>query len=64
MTDSDYVCSDRGQQYELLDWLAEITFPMESRFQDVNFARKVYPSVVRRIIDSGVSSETPLFANI
>lgn len=43
-----------GQQYELLDWLQQVTFPMESRFQDVDFARRVYDTVVRRIIDSGV----------
>ncbi|KAK7693766.1 hypothetical protein QCA50_003338 [Cerrena zonata] len=46
----------RGQQYELLDWLAEVTFPMESRFRDVNFARKAYPSVVRRIINCGTTT--------
>jgi hypothetical protein len=29
-----------GQQYELLDWLTEVTFPMETRFADVDFARR------------------------
>ena len=56
---TDGTCSDRGQQYELLDWLDNVTFPMESKFKDPSFARKAYPSVVRRIIDSGVSSEFP-----
>ncbi|PCH37847.1 Metallo-dependent hydrolase [Wolfiporia cocos MD-104 SS10] len=45
-----------GQQYELLDWLAEVTFPMEARFADVNFAQQVYGSVVRRIIDCGTTT--------
>ncbi|KAJ7063430.1 hypothetical protein C8F01DRAFT_1055762 [Mycena amicta] len=45
-----------GQQYELLDWLDKITFPMESRFGDPDFARQNYPAVVRRIIDSGTTT--------
>ncbi|KAJ7271938.1 hypothetical protein B0H12DRAFT_1044019 [Mycena haematopus] len=45
-----------GQQYELLDWLENITFPMESRFSNPDFARRTYPSVVRRIIDSGTTT--------
>lgn len=43
-----------GQQHELLDWLSEVTFPMESRFANIDFAREAYQSVVRRIIDYGV----------
>ena len=43
-----------GQQHELLDWLSEVTFPMEAKFADPRFARKAYHAVVRRIIDSGV----------
>jgi cytosine/adenosine deaminase-related metal-dependent hydrolase len=43
-----------GQQYELLDWLYEVTFPMEARFGDVNFARRAYELIVKRIINSGV----------
>ena len=52
------VCARRrthsGQQYELLEWLAEVTFPMEARFADVGFARKAYASVIRRTLDYGV----------
>ena len=44
-----------GQQYELLDWLSEVTFPMEARFSDVGFARRAYTSVIKRTIDFGVS---------
>jgi cytosine/adenosine deaminase-related metal-dependent hydrolase len=43
-----------GQQYQLLDWLENVTFPMEAKFSDIDFARRTYRSVVRRIIDSGV----------
>ncbi|EPQ58278.1 guanine deaminase [Gloeophyllum trabeum ATCC 11539] len=45
-----------GQQYELLDWLENVTFPMESRFSDVDFARHTYKTVVRRVIDSGTTT--------
>ena len=43
-----------GQQYELLDWLQQITFPMEARFVDVDFARRAYRHIVKRVINSGV----------
>lgn len=43
-----------GGQHQLLDWLKECTFPMESKFADVEFAERKYRSVVRRIIDNGV----------
>ena len=49
-----------GQEHELLDWLAKVTFPTEARFEDVAFARKSYTSAVRRIIDNGVRSVSPL----
>jgi len=44
-----------GQQYTLLDWLEKVTYPMEAKFADVDFARRTYSSVVRRIVDAGVS---------
>ncbi|KAG6820865.1 hypothetical protein H0H93_010692 [Arthromyces matolae] len=33
-----------GQQYELLDWLSNVTFPMEAKFSDIEFARRSYKS--------------------
>ncbi|KAI0082846.1 guanine deaminase [Panus rudis PR-1116 ss-1] len=45
-----------GQQHELLDWLAEVTFPMEARFKDPVFARETYTTVVRRIVDCGTTT--------
>ncbi|KAF7305055.1 hypothetical protein MKEN_01220500 [Mycena kentingensis (nom. inval.)] len=45
-----------GQQYELLEWLENITFPMESMYADAAFAERTYSSVVRRIIDCGTTT--------
>ncbi|KAL5490342.1 hypothetical protein ACEPAI_5175 [Sanghuangporus weigelae] len=45
-----------GQQYELLDWLENVTFPMESRFRDVEVAKMIYPEVVRRFIAFGTTT--------
>ncbi|KAG6853024.1 hypothetical protein C0991_007395 [Blastosporella zonata] len=45
-----------GQQYELLDWLNNIIFPTEAKFSDIDFARRSYKSVVRRIIDCGTTT--------
>jgi len=45
-----------GGQYQLLDWLENCTFPMESKFADVDYARRTYRSVVRRIIDCGTTT--------
>ncbi|PIL24226.1 hypothetical protein GSI_13979 [Ganoderma sinense ZZ0214-1] len=42
-----------GQEHELLDWLSEVTFPMESRFADADFAKRAYSSVIRRTLDYG-----------
>lgn len=44
-----------GQEYELLDWLKYCTFPLEAKFADDVFAKRVYTTVVRRIVDAGVS---------
>ncbi|KAL1721068.1 hypothetical protein EV715DRAFT_288613 [Schizophyllum commune] len=45
-----------GQQYELLDWLEHVTFPMEAKFADVDFARRTYESVVQRIVNCGTTT--------
>ncbi|KAF8635512.1 hypothetical protein AX17_003902 [Amanita inopinata Kibby_2008] len=45
-----------GQQYELLDWLQNVTFPMESDFADLEFARRSYQTIVRRVIDFGTTT--------
>ncbi|KAG6900664.1 hypothetical protein C0993_005897 [Termitomyces sp. T159_Od127] len=45
-----------GQQYELLEWLDNVTFPMEAKFSDIEFASRSYKSAVRRIIDCGTTT--------
>ncbi|KAI0723963.1 Metallo-dependent hydrolase [Cerioporus squamosus] len=42
-----------GQQHELLDWLSEVTFPMEARFADPSFAKRAYTAIIKRTIDYG-----------
>lgn len=43
-----------GGQYELLDWLSNVTFPLEEKFIDPVFARNTYELVVKRSINCGV----------
>lgn len=45
----------------MLDWLEKCTFPMERKFADIKFAERTYRSVVRRVIDSGVSFAFALY---
>ncbi|XP_061881458.1 guanine deaminase [Entelurus aequoreus] len=47
----------------LLDWLNKYTFPVESRFEDLTFAQKVYTQVVRRTLRNG-STTACYFATI
>lgn len=46
--------ADRGQQYQLLEWLKEITFPTEAAFADPEYAKAVYPGVINTTIEHGV----------
>jgi guanine deaminase len=45
-----------GQSYQLLDWLKCLTFPTETKFADLEYARKVYEEVVKRNLAVGVSA--------
>ncbi|GAA5855409.1 hypothetical protein JCM8547_007815 [Rhodosporidiobolus lusitaniae] len=45
-----------GQQYELLDWLSNVTFPTEAKFSDPAYARRAYEGVVERVINSGTTT--------
>ncbi|KAI3372446.1 hypothetical protein L3Q82_022932, partial [Scortum barcoo] len=40
----------------LLQWLNNYTFPVESRFQDLEYARRVYTQVVRRTLRNGTTT--------
>ncbi len=45
-----------GTDLPLLEWLAKYTFPTETRFADVAFARRVYSDAVRRVLRNGTTS--------
>lgn len=46
----------KGGQYELLDWLQNVTFPKEAEFADLDFAKEAYYDVVRRSLDCGTTT--------
>jgi guanine deaminase len=52
-----------GLDLPLLDWLSTYTFPMESKFADVSFARSVYKKVVQRTLNLGTTTAS-YFATI
>jgi len=47
-----------GLDLPLLDWLSKYTFPMESRFADVGFAKSAYKKVVQRTLNLGTTTAT------
>ncbi len=44
-----------GLGLTLLDWLNTYTFPTESKFQDVNFARTIYRQLAKELISMGTT---------
>ncbi|KAI8330477.1 guanine deaminase [Chlamydoabsidia padenii] len=40
----------------LTEWLNKYTFPCERKFQDVNWAKKVYKALVRRLLRNGTTT--------
>jgi guanine deaminase len=45
-----------GQSMHILDWLDKVTFPNEAKFQDVDYARRVYSSCVDGFLKQGVTT--------
>lgn len=45
-----------GGQYQLLDWLENLTFPREGMFGDLEYARGVYTEVVKRNLSVGTTT--------
>ncbi|XP_013139749.1 PREDICTED: guanine deaminase isoform X3 [Papilio polytes] len=45
-----------GLDRPLLEWLDKYTFPLESKYDDVNFAKSIYRQVVQRLINSGTTT--------
>jgi len=58
-----YVFSGTGMDLPLLAWLEKYTFPCESRFNDVDFARDAYGKSVKRHLSYG-STTCSYFATI
>lgn len=52
-----------GMDLPLLDWLTQYTFPLEARFSDVDYARKIYRQLVRELIQNG-TTRVAMFASI
>ncbi|BFZ59301.1 hypothetical protein YB2330_000307 [Saitoella coloradoensis] len=45
-----------GLDLPLLDWLKKYTFPTESKFSSPNFARTIYPLIVRATLRNGTTT--------
>ncbi|WP_419834178.1 amidohydrolase family protein [Endozoicomonas atrinae] len=46
----------KGLDLPLYDWLENYTFPLEARYQDLDFARHVYRDLVQSTLSSGTTS--------
>jgi guanine deaminase len=45
-----------GQSMHILDWLDKVTFPNEARFQDPEYARRIYASCVDGFLQQGITT--------
>ncbi|XP_038207384.1 guanine deaminase [Zerene cesonia] len=45
-----------GLDRPLLEWLDKYTFPLESKYKDVDFAARVYDNVVQRLLINGTTT--------
>lgn len=53
---SQYSYAGTALDLPLLQWLNTYTFPVESRFEDLEFAHKVYTQVVKRTLRNGTTT--------
>ncbi|XP_032372174.1 guanine deaminase isoform X2 [Etheostoma spectabile] len=53
---SQYSYAGTALDMPLLQWLNTYTFPVESRFEDLDFARRVYSHVVQRTLRNGTTT--------
>ncbi|XP_054905181.1 guanine deaminase [Poeciliopsis prolifica] len=53
---SQYSYAGTALDMPLLQWLNTYTFPVESRFRDLEFAKKVYTQVVKRTLRNGTTT--------
>jgi guanine deaminase len=45
-----------GQSMHILDWLDKVTFPNEARFEDPEYARRIYASCVDGFLQQGITT--------
>ncbi|KAL3481570.1 hypothetical protein BJX99DRAFT_218518 [Aspergillus californicus] len=45
-----------GQGLHILDWLSEVTFPIEARFSDPDYARRMYEHTVQDFLRQGITT--------
>ncbi|XP_023400517.1 guanine deaminase isoform X3 [Loxodonta africana] len=53
---SQYSFAGSNVDLPLLEWLAKYTYPIEQKFQSVDFAEEVYTRVVRRTLKNGTTT--------
>uniref|UniRef100_A0AAR2LBZ8 Guanine deaminase n=1 Tax=Pygocentrus nattereri TaxID=42514 RepID=A0AAR2LBZ8_PYGNA len=53
---SQYSYSGTALDLPLLDWLNTYTFPVESRYKDLDYARNVYTKVLKRTLRNGTTT--------
>ena len=46
----------KGLDLPLYDWLQDYTFPLESKFENMSFAKEVYPHLVKSLLSNGTTS--------
>ena len=56
---SQYVQRGVGMDCLLFDWLNNYTFPLESKFRDIDYARVIYPQVIRDLLKNGTTQVAP-----
>ena len=52
-----------GLDKELLPWLEEYTFPEESKFKDLSYAKEIYPQVIHALWKNG-TTRSVIFASV
>ncbi|EGG05188.1 uncharacterized protein MELLADRAFT_88292 [Melampsora larici-populina 98AG31] len=45
-----------GQQYELLDWLKNVTFLEETKYSSDGYSQRIFEKVVKRLLNSGTTT--------
>ncbi len=56
---SQYVQRGVGMDCLLFDWLNKYTFPQEANFRNLDYARAIYPQVIRDFLKNGTTQVAP-----